>query len=103
MARGSYEDRQQANDRSKLDAEHHGEPWSADEDDLIRETMDEPIADVAYVLGRSIFAVDMRRSQVRNNTAQARETWSRLRPKQDPIAAYGERCTRCGLVHRGEC
>lgn len=98
----SYEERRDANDKSLNAAEHHHEVWSVEEDALLLETMDETLEDVAYVLGRSIFAVDMRRSIVRRRGLDARASFDRVRPERQPIT-YGTRCDRCGLIHRGEC
>jgi hypothetical protein len=97
-----YEERRAANDESLNEAENHRAIWSVEEDALLLETMDEPIADVAYVLGRSIFAVDMRRSIVRNRGLDARASFDRTRPETE-LVTYGTRCQRCSLIHRGEC
>lgn len=94
-----YAKRAAANDESLNTAAHHNEPWSGDEDDLLRVTFDEPIADVALVLGRTIFAVDMRRSLVRRNLDNARSSWGRVTRQPD----YGSKCESCGLIHRGGC
>jgi hypothetical protein len=89
-----YDRRRAANDRSLLNAEQHGEFWSEDEDNLLRETMNEPPADVSYVLGRSIFAVVQRRSIIRHNATQAR---------RGTVRAHGAPCPRCTLIHPGDC
>lgn len=96
-----YDRRRTANDRSLLNAEQHREFWSEDEDDLLRETMNEPPADVAYILGRSIFAVVQRRSVIRHNAEQARHSYNEAR--SGTVRVHGAPCLRCTLIHPGDC
>lgn len=51
---------------SLLEATAHQEPWSHDEDELL---FDGSIEDVAYVLGRTTYAVGQRRYQVLQGAA----------------------------------
>lgn len=96
------------NAATKAVASRDGRAWTEIEDDFVRDTMYEPLVEVAEVLGRTYLAVKSRRFQIRNGekfnysngidigvTAPSGE---RRQPQFTPPL-----CPSCYLEHAGEC
>lgn len=86
--------------------------WTPEEHEFVAQTLDEPVAEVAACVNRSIFATQMRRHQIlRGDTFRFMEDspasslgGTRRRPAQDaPVDLSAPRCDRCFCHHRGDC
>lgn len=56
----------QAQQRTLITADHHSEPWSPDEVELLLDNLNERDEDLAYVLGRSLYAVTSKTYELRH-------------------------------------
>lgn len=90
------------NAESRDHAEQNNQPWTTTEHEFVAETLDEPVADVAACLGRTIFAVQARRHLIISGRPMPQAGVSRQLPPAAPPLAQPT-CPRCTLQHRGEC
>lgn len=58
------------NEQSKRHASNHYRLWTAEEEQIIRDTMRDPVPEVARTLGRSIAATNKRRHYLRRHAEQ---------------------------------
>lgn len=68
--RYDYSERQQLNERSRNEAKHYMEPWSADEVELLESewtTKDEDLEALASLLGRTVEACRQKHYDLRKN------------------------------------
>lgn len=92
------------NEESLKGADHYGETWTIEEDQFVLDTLDDPLPDVAEVLGRSIKGVAGRRLRLRQNLVDfsAERALRSVSGRSDPVSA-GPLCTSCWTYHRGDC
>lgn len=92
------------NQESAKGADHHGESWTLEEDQFVLDTLDDPLPDVAEVLGRTIQAVAGRRLQLRKGLVDlTAERSVHSVSGASPAVSAGPLCPKCWLYHRGEC
>lgn len=88
MKRYDYSERQQLNERSRNEAKHYMEPWSADEVELLESewtTKEEDLVALANLLGRTVEACRQKHYDLKKNRAtvtaktslQAADKWTK--------------------------
>lgn len=92
------------NQESLKGADHHRETWTLSEDEFVIDTLDDPLPDVAEVLGRSIAAVASRRLALRKGLVEltVERTIRSVSGLSAPVSA-GALCPECWTYHRGDC
>lgn len=96
--------RRQANEESRNHAGHHTEPWLGWEEELLAlwEGGEGDLADLADLLGRTIEAC-RQHFYVITRIGYTRTTTHRSWDNTTRSTVTSVTCSRCGLVHAGEC